>query len=153
MKLIPLRGKYGEGKFTKVSDEDFEFASSLKLYVNDGYAKTYYKGRHWKLHQLLVGSNYDHVNRDKLDNQRGNLVLKTVSQNNANRIYPKNESGFRGVQRDKSTKGSWKAMISIDGKMIHLGNFRTAHHAALVYDLWAVDRYGKDALTNFPVVK
>jgi hypothetical protein len=73
MKLIPLKGKYGAGKFTKVSDEDYEFVSSLSLYVNSGYVKTYYQGRHWKLHQLLVGNNYDHANQDKLDNTRENL--------------------------------------------------------------------------------
>lgn len=151
MQLIPLRGKYGAGKFTKVSDEDFAFVSSLKLYVNEGYAKTYYQGRHWKLHQLLVGSNYDHANGDKLDNTRENLRPANANQQNANKPIRMNESGYKGVFRDKSTKGSWKAMISVDGKMVHLGNFKHPHHAALVVDLWLVDLYGPFAKTNFPI--
>jgi hypothetical protein len=149
MKLIPLRGKYGEGKFTKVSDKDFDFASSLKLYVNDGYVKTYYKKRHWKLHQLLVGSNYDHINGDRLDNQRENLRPATAGQQNANRTLKPNESGFRGVYPDKSTKGSWKAQIYLNGKTMHLGSFRTKEKAAQIRDEWAKAVHGKFARLNF----
>lgn len=152
MKLIPLKGKYGAGLFTKVSDQDFAFVSSLKLHVSDqGYVKTYYKGRHWKLHQLLVGSNYDHINRDKLDNTRENLRPATIRQQNAN-VAPRAKSGFKGVSRDRTTKSSWKASISVDGKMVHLGNFKTPHLAALVVDLWQRDLYGEFACTNFPIV-
>ncbi len=151
MKLIKLKGQYGEGKFTKVSDEDFEFASSLSLYVNDGYVKTYYKGRHWRLHQLLVGSHQDHINQDKLDNRRENLRPATQKQQNAN-VKPRAISGFKGVSRDKTTKSSWKASISVDGKMVHLGNFKNSHLAALVVDLWERDLHGEFACTNFPIV-
>lgn len=151
MKHVRLKGKYGEGKFTNVSDEDFEFASSLKLYVNEGYVKTYYKGRHWKLHQLLVGSNYDHINRDKLDNRRENLRPATASQNNAN-VQKVNETGYIGVSRDKTTKNSYKAGIFVRGKMVNLGNYQNPHLAALVRDLWAVDSHGEFANTNFPVI-
>lgn len=150
MKQIALKGKYGEGKYTLVSDRDFAFASSLKLYVNEGYAKTYFKGRHWKLHQLLVGSNYDHANGDKLDNTRENLRPANVNQQNANKPIKPNESGYKGVYRDKTTKGSWKASISMNGKMVHLGNFKNPHHAALVVDLWEQDIHGKFARLNFP---
>ena len=158
MKLIPLKGKYGEGQFTKVSDEDYEFASSLSLYVNEGYVKTYYKGRHWKLHQLLVGSNYDHANQDKLDNTRENLRSATIAQNNAN-VKVRAVSGYKGVQRDRTTKKSFKAIISVKSKMVHLGNFqspqgeeRSKHLAALAVDLWERDLHGEFAKTNFPVV-
>lgn len=157
MKLIPLKGKYGEGKFTKVSDCDFDFASGLSLYVNDGYVKTYYNGRHWKLHQLLVGSNFDHANQDKLDNTRENLRPATTRQNNAN-VKARGESGFKGVIKD-STCNSYKAIISVDGKMVHLGNFRRSqgderakHLAALVVDLWELDLHGEFAKTNLPIV-
>lgn len=152
MKLIDLHGKYGEGRITKISDCDFEFVSNLKLYVNDGYAKTYYKGRPWKLHQLLGFDGYDHANRDRLDNQRENMRPATRNQNNANREYPPNEIDYRGVQRDKSCKNSFKAGISVNGKMRHLGNFPTPHLAALARDLWAIDLHGEFAHTNFKVI-
>lgn len=151
MKLIPLHGEYGEGRITKISDCDFEFVSNLKLYVNDGYVKTYYKRRHWKLHQLLVGSNYDHINRDPLDNTRENLRPATTAQNNAN-VMRRAGSGYKGVYPDKST-GHWRTQISSNGKMLSIGNFQNKHYAALAYDLWAVDLYGEFARTNFTVVE
>lgn len=152
MKQIKLKGKYGEGKYTLVSDEDYNFVKKLSLYVNEGYVKTYYRGRHRKVHQLLVGKNYDHINRDKLDNRRENLRKATQNQQNANKGFRKNESGYIGVYPDKSTKGSHKAMISVNGKMTHIGNFPTSHLAALARDLWAKDLFGDFATLNFPIV-
>lgn len=93
-----------------------------------------------------------------LDNTRENLRPATKSQNNANRVYPDNETGYLGVQKDKTTKGSFKSAVSVSGKMVHLGNFkhkdpqRAAHVAALVRDLWVVDLHGEFAKTNFPVI-
>jgi hypothetical protein len=148
MKLIKLKGQYGEGKFTKVSDEDFDFVSKLNLYVNDGYVKTYYKGRHWKLHQLLVGGDFDHINRDKLDNRRENLRPATRSQNNSNRAY-QNETGYRGVYKDKTCKNSWIAAISVQGRMQGLGSFPNPRWAAMARDLQAQEAFGEFAELNF----
>jgi hypothetical protein len=151
MRLIPLVGKYAVGKFAKVSDEDYEFLSALRWHVSDkGYAKTYYQGKHRSMHQLIIGSYCDHRNRDRLDNTRENLRLATFSQNNAN-VKARAKSGFKGVVKD-STCDSWRAMISVKGKMVHLGSFKTKERAALVYDLWAVVLHGSFAETNFPIV-
>jgi hypothetical protein len=150
MKRIPLKGVYGQGLFTKVSDQDYTFASTLNLYVNDGYVKTYHKGRHWKLHQLLVGSFYDHANQDKLDNTRENLRRCTQQQNNAN-VVKRAASGYKGVYLDRSCN-HWTASISRNGKMVKIGNFLKKEHAALAYDLWARDLHGEFARTNFPIL-
>src|SRR5205085_11306347 len=100
MKLIPLKGKYGAGKFAKVSDEDFDFLNTLKWHVSDrGYAKTYYQGKHRQMHQFVKGKDLDHINRDKLDNQRENLRPANRRQNNANTTR-KNPSGYKGVYKD-----------------------------------------------------
>jgi hypothetical protein len=147
MKLIPLKGKYGEGKFTKVSDEDYEFACSLSLYVNDGYVKTYYKGRHWKLHQLLVGSHYDHINNDRLDNQRENLRKSTQQQNNCN-VKTRSKSGYKGVYQD-GIEDSYRAEISIDGKMHALGTFPKPRWAGMAYILSATAVNGEFASHDF----
>jgi hypothetical protein len=148
MKLIPLKGKYGQGQFTKVSDEDFAFARSLSLYMNDGYVKSYYKRKHWKLHQLLVGSHYDHINGDKLDNQRGNLRKATQAQNNAN-VAPRAKSGFKGVYE---TPDGFTVKVYKNGRTIHIGIFEDKHHAAVVADLWNRDLHGEFAQTNFTIV-
>jgi hypothetical protein len=152
MKLIQPTGKYAVGKCVKVSDSDHLFLSSLKWHVSDkGYAKTYYQGKHVSMHHLIVGRYCDHWNGDRLDNTRENLRKATTAQNNAN-VAPRGKSGYKGVSRDKTTNSSWKASISVDGKMVHLGNFQNPHHAALAIDLWLIDLHGEFARTNFPVV-
>lgn len=155
MKLIYPTGKYAQP--VKVSNEDFDFLSPMKWHISDrGYAKTYYLGKHVQMHHLIVGKWCDHINGDKLDNRRENLRPATIRQNNAN-VAPRAKSGFKGVVKDP-TCNSYKALISVKGKMVHLGNFqspqgdeRAKHLAALVYDLWAVDLHGEFARTNFPI--
>lgn len=136
MKLVPLKGKYGEGKFTKVDDEDYEFVSKLKLHVSDkGYVKTYYQGKHRPLHQLLGGKGYDHHNRDKFDHQRENLRPATQRQNNCN-VKTRAKTGYKGVYNDPSCN-SYRAGISIDRKMYGLGSFANPRWAGMAYVLSA----------------
>ncbi len=155
MKLIPLKGKYGEGKFAKVDDEDFDKLKGHSWYVNEGYVLTYHKGKRIRMHHLIMdapkGKQVDHIHHDRLDHRKRELRLCTQRQNNAN-VQTRSESGYRNVSRDKTTKNSWKASISVDGKMVHLGNFKTPHLAALVVDLWLVDLHGEFAQTNFPII-
>ena len=71
-------------KIIKVDDEDYPVLSRLKWYESDsGYAITDSPVKHIKMHKLLIGpipnrSVVDHINRDKLDNQKENL--RVVSQ-------------------------------------------------------------------------
>jgi hypothetical protein len=121
----------------------------LSWYLTDrGYVKTYYKGRHWQMHQLIVGKHCDHHNRDKLDNTRENLVKATPTQNNANRPGW-SKSGLKGTYL---TKDGWESSITHKGKKIRLGYFKDSHTAALIYDLWAKDLWGDFACTNFNAV-
>lgn len=150
MKQIPLKGKYGEGLCAKISDVDFDFVKTLSLYLNNGYVKTYYQGRHWKLHQLLIGNNIDHINRDKLDNQRENLRPATQQQQNVN-TKTRSKSGLRGVYKD-STSSKFRAGITVNGKWVNLGSFQDPHYAALIVDLWSRDLHGEFSTTNFSVV-
>ena len=97
MKLIKLYGKYGAGKYAKVSDEDYDFLSTLKWHVSDqGYVKTYYQGKHRPMHQLVAGKGCDHRNHDKLNNQRENLRSCTQQQNNCN-VKTRAKSGYVGL--------------------------------------------------------
>lgn len=147
MKLIQLKGKYGEGKYAKVDDEDYDFLSQLNWYVNDGYVKTYYQGKHVKMHQLIVGSHYDHENQDKLDNQRENLRPCTQRQNNAN-VKTRAKSGYKGVYKD-GLNDSYRVHISINGKMYALGSFGNPRWAALAFSIAAKDVHGEFACLDF----
>jgi hypothetical protein len=156
MKLIPLGGKYGKGKFAEVDDEDYEWLSKYKWYWNRGYAATYYQGKRFKMHRLIMnaapGVEIDHKDRDKLNCQKSNLRICTTTQNNQNGTLRKdNTSGYKGVSLDRST-GHWRALMYASGNAFFAGQYKDKRHAALCYDLWATDLHGEFASTNFPVV-
>lgn len=136
MKEIPLT----RGKVALVDDEDFERVAVHKwCYMTAGYAarSVHVSGKTKKLiylHRFLLqmpdGKRVDHKDGNKLNNCRSNLRLCTQQENMRNtKHYASNTSGHKGVSFDKTT-GTWKAYISIDGKLIHLGRFPTAESAA-----------------------
>ncbi len=58
-------------------------------------------------------------------------------------------SKFRGVSWYKNSS-KWKASISDNGKMRHIGYFFNEEDAALAYDNVALDLHGDQAKLNFP---
>ena len=107
------------------------------------------------LHRLIAapsdGMTVDHINRNKLDNRRGNLRLCTQSENSYNRTaQANNQSGYRGVCR--LANGRWYAQICKNSKSIPLGCYATAEEAANAYDSAAVIIAGEFAWRNLPDV-
>lgn len=87
-----------------------------------------------KMHQEIAKVKYgeydtssifpDHLSRDKGDNRKCNLELKTNSDNMKNRSLSKsNTSGKTGVSYDKR-KDKYIAYICVDYKNIYLGAFK-----------------------------
>jgi hypothetical protein len=107
------------------------------------------------MHRWLLnvpdGFETDHVNRDKLDNRRGNLRVCTHAENNRNGAVRAcaNSSGFKGVSWHKRSL-RWRAYIRVDYRQIHLGHFVTAEEAACAYDRAAIEHFGEFAHLNFP---
>lgn len=88
----------------------------------------------------------DHIDRNKLNNQRENLRFCTQQQNILNRGMQKNNtSGFRGV---KMNRNFIVAQIRVGGKTIHIGTFKTKKDAAIAYDKVAIQYHGEYAMTN-----
>jgi len=76
----------------------------------------------------------DHINCNPEDNRLENLRIATRKQNSRNRTKVKKE-GFKGVYVCTPGK-SYRARIQIDGKMQHIGLFKTeieAHEAYIEY--------------------
>ena len=90
----------------------------------------------------------DHIDGNRLNNQRSNLRFATSSQNKINRGARKdNQSGYKGVswhkQRDK-----WTARIMANGKYQHLGLFENILDAVTAYNEAALKYQGSFAWTN-----
>ena len=99
------------------------------------------------LHRLICnaqkGMVVDHINRDPLDNRRQNLRLVTTQQNSWNRIGV--GGGFKGVGKHKY---GFCARLTVNGKNLHLGFYKSAVDAAKKYDEAAKHYFGQFALTN-----
>jgi hypothetical protein len=75
------------------------------------------------MHQLLGYKNYDHIDRNELNNRKNNLRQCTTRDNCRNKsIRTNNSSGIIGVHWAKKSN-QWRAQIGVDGKILHLGYF------------------------------
>lgn len=165
--------KLTKGKVALVDDSDYEWLNKSKWYANEGNS-TYYARRYCgvgtsiKMHQQIMtppkGMLVDHRDGDGLNNQRSNLRICTISQNNTNRKPSKNgTSKYLGVSRNivnnrgfskanncyvSSEYIYWKAQIIDNKKVKVLGNFKTELEAAIIYNLTARRYHGEYARPN-----
>lgn len=155
MRLVALSGTRGAGLFALVDNEDYEavvLAGPWHL-DNRGYPRRGIphpsgeqringRGRRqaWQsLHQFLVGSWQDHIDRDKLNHQRSNLRPATIGQNNQNQSGWRNASSpHRGVSW-KASHRKWQARAQFEGRDHFLGLFSTENEAASVVAAWRAD--------------
>ena len=127
-----------KGKYALVDDADFEWLNQWHWhYQSSGYAvrTIYVKGSGRKnqkndyvlMHRLInntpIGYDTDHIDRDKLNNQRHNLRTADRSLNGINKgLQSNNTSGHKGVTWFKRL-GIWQVYINKDGKRINLGYY------------------------------
>lgn len=73
----------------------------------------------------------DHIDRNPLNNKRGNLRLATSAQNAANRaVQSNNKLGVKGVRKHGS---GYEANVCANGKSVYLGIFPTIELAHAAY--------------------
>lgn len=155
MKLISLT----QGKFAMVDDDDYEHLNRWKWYCNNrGYAvRITPKAKNRRavlMHREILnpqnGLFTDHIDGNKLNNQRSNLRNCNHQQNSANcKRAENNTSGYKGVSRDSRRKNSWKAAITINGKQVYICTCKTPEEAARAYDAVAMNCFGEFANLNF----
>jgi len=157
-KLIPLRGKHGDGKYAIVDVEDYEKLLKYPWRVaTNGYVvygkmvsgkfKTFY------MHRLILGCSeedtVDHANQDKLDNRKKNIRVGTQAKNTFNTSGRLRRKGkYKGIIQQKS--GRWYARINAYKETYYLGTYDTQEEAALAYDKAAKELHGEWACLNFP---
>lgn len=161
MKLIKLGGKNGRGKFAIVDDEDYEWLNQWGWHCNsEDYVircvtVSKYKQKTIRMHRLILNTpndmRSDHKDLNTLNNQRHNLRICTSSQNRMNTKKVQNKSSkYKGVSWYKGTK-TWFSRISLNKKLIYLGQFKDEIAAAKTYDKKATELFGKFVRLNFPL--
>lgn len=142
MKLIKL----SKNKFAKVDDEDFEYLNKWKWSVSSNNYAVRRVSRKLKgknniiilMHRQIMKTNKnmqtDHINQNKLDNQKSNLRMCTRSENSCNRLKRKNTSSkYKGVCWDKAKK-KWVAQVWKDNVKVLNKRFPTEKEAAIAYN-------------------
>lgn len=150
-----------QGFVTLVDDADYEYINQWKWFykktAHGGYAvrnSDYKKGksRHsiW-MHRVIMntpdGFETDHINGDKLDNQRHNLRIVTKNQNQWNRQKQAGSSKHKGVYWNKKNE-RWHVQLQMNGKKIWLGYYATEEEAAQAYKVGVAKFFGKFARTE-----
>ena len=137
-----------KGELVLVDDLDFEWLNQWKWYANArGYAvrSRYVKGSgergiiymHRVLNSTPDGYKTDHIDRNRLNNQRNNLRTVTESQNAMNtKLRKDNTSGYKGIWWHKKNK-KWIASIEVAKKVINLGSYSNIQAA------WLARRLGE----------
>lgn len=142
-------GHFENGKTVLFDIDNLPEVSKHKWFVDaSGYATSCLDGKNIRMHRFLVdvpdGKVIDHINRDKLDNRRGNLRICTQKENCQNMsMKSNNKSGVTGVYYDKRAK-RWRAQIYIKQKAVHVGIFDDFEDAVAARNE-AVERFRKEA--------
>lgn len=80
----------------------------------------------------------DHINRNPLDNRKGNLRLVLKWCDSVNRAKTVNKSSqYKGVTllTEPGRNKKWRAEIKVRGESIHLGHYLTETEAALAFNV------------------
>lgn len=154
MKLIQTGKKRSDAQrkiFVQVDNADFDFLSQFHWQVDStNNIKAHGIGLMARLiMQAPKNLEVDHIDGNRLNNQRSNLRLATSSQNKCNRGPRKdNKSGFKGVSLHKQTK-KWSARIKTPyGKYLSLGLYHNKFDAAKAYNKAAMRYHGEFAFIN-----
>lgn len=160
MKKIYLSGKLGQGKFALVDSADFEWLNQWIWNYDKGYAyrtqryglRKFNKKKNIHMHRLILdapkGFFTDHIDGNRLNNQRKNLRIVNYQQSAFNTgLSSRNKCGYKGVGWHKE-KEKYRAYIKMDGHQKHLGYFKTKEEAARAFNVMSKKYHGEYARLN-----
>lgn len=139
-----------EGLFHRIGKKHGHAVRTFKL--GNGHVGISWLGTSWVIHRIIwmivndepLGpkDEIDHKDRNRKHNVPSNFRKVTHQQNQWNAgLRSDNTSGFRGVSRTRT--GVYSANITIDGKPLYLGVFKTALEASEAYQAKAREIRGE----------
>ncbi len=141
-----------------IDDEDWELVGDLRWFVESKSQRTICTQTslglpqlHRYIYQYYYGVIPDglvvsHVNKNRLDNRKVNLTLKTRQQASQGIRVWNSITGFKGVTRIHN--GRYKARIWVNKANKSLGCFITPQEAARAYNEAAKKFFGDYAVLN-----
>lgn len=135
-----------------VDDEDYELLNQFNWQCgNDKMIRRH--GERTLMHRLIMKApdhlEVDHIDGNRLNNQRSNLRLCTSSQNKCNRgPRSDNKSGYKGVSWHKQNQ-KWTVRVKTPhGKYLSCGCYHDIREAAMAYNKVAKRLHGEFAYLN-----
>lgn len=156
MKVLKLTN----GEITKLDDDDFEYFSRWQWHwcgrPNERYVVRWRDDKKGKIYlhveiakrAFSFKEKVDHIDGNRLNNQKENLRPASKAQNSMNRGPQSNSTtGYKGVYYSKQTM-KYQAKINYYGICRHLGFFTDLEEAARAYDKAAKIFHGQFAYQN-----
>jgi hypothetical protein len=160
-----------DGQIVQVDNEDYEYiVNCYDIKINSHgypYCSPKKKFKHKRmglfsmtLHKILMNPeetgrkiNVDHIDGNKLNNQKSNLRLCSHMENMRNRNGETDgTSQYKGITWNKKLQ-KWKVRINVNDESIYLGIFKNEICAANCYNHYAKLYHGEFAqLNNAPYV-
>lgn len=146
--------KLTQGQVTQVDDDDFVRFGTYKWHAVKGKGKRLFYATSLSfgmLHRAIMGVTdrmlvVDHRDGNSLNNQKANLRICTVKQNNQNARKHTGKSKYKGVTVAHSNK--WRAQIRHEGRCLILGYFTNEVDAAIAYNTAAKEIHKEFAYLN-----
>ncbi|MGL5315684.1 MAG: HNH endonuclease [Peptostreptococcaceae bacterium] len=137
--LVMIKRSTGDKTIATFDMDDFELISGRIWYPHSDKNKPKHmvyvlSAGGIRLHRLIMNPPddmvVDHIDRNPLNNRKGNLRICTTEENNRNTsISKRNNSGLKGVHYD-SERNRWVASIYFNGKT-YFKRFKYFSEAAL----------------------
>lgn len=137
-----------------LDDDVYEKYINIKFYIANGYACFFGNGKRTFLHRVInktpKNKQTDHIDGNRLNNQRENLRSVTSKQNMWNKkIHKNNKVGYKGVfLRKRKTGNKYIANITKDKKFYWIGTFNTPEEASRAFNTKAKELCGEYAFNN-----
>ena len=97
----------------------------------------------WLWHHGSLPQELDHIDNDRLNNRIENLRVANRSENMWNQ-KARNKTGLKGIFFAKD-RNKWRALIAVNNKKIHLGQYDNPEDAANAYKVAANKYHGEFA--------